>query len=360
MRTISTDDFNLLASHAQMLADNDVLALTLDRARLAIALMWDFPTWHALESVYANSPNHQSDTGTVKPSALMRDTAGKGFEDTTSIVLRQIGRLMNNISVFPKLTEQVGTVIPQLYGYDSLQHMSRAHPASLVGKNDPTGANGSVTPIRPTEQRVFTGAGRPGVTLVSGGSDDYPLAFILDETLQQVSSQVVRILVSQKHSDRIDVPMDNPGWLLESAPSLSTAVSQMIQQLHQDDNSILVLSLDGFSLDADLYPLMQDLREALGSGDGHIIVDIGQLKDIPAPVWEASEYQVMLSGALEGYPEFDNPLKLSIDVMNQVAGFTSNRQRDFTFVVMEDRAMGQLVFAGSEPLKVGQAQECSA
>lgn len=109
-----------------------------------------------------------------------------------------------------------------------------------------------------------------------------------------------------------------------------------------------------------MEPLIQDLREALGSGQGHIIVDIGRLKDIPAAVWDASDYQVMLSGALEEYPEFDNPLGLSIDVMNQVAGFTSNRQRDFTFVVMEDRSMGQLVFAGSEPLKDGQAQECSA
>lgn len=364
MRLTNASELSLLKEHARQLEQDPSLDLDREKAKLAIAILWDFPSWADLES----SVRDESVDSSIRPSELMRKPGSETNPETTAIVLRQAGRIINQMLLFPKLSEKVGQAIPRLYGYDSMYALSKAGPLSLETTPDEAMLHRQASNDGHSQEslpiRAFTGAGLPGFSLVVGGEQDRPLAFTLNEAITRAAGAPIRIFMSDTKAQGFRLAFESDQVTIESAPSISDMRDSLKNFLRANNGALGLLSLDGFP-DRDRSELVFSELASLVRKQvtAHLMVVAETLRSVPVALWQQSRYQVLLSQSLAGYPESRNPHELTPTIFSQVLGFTSNRTRDFTYLVLEETRNGQLIYSGIDkmrPVSNPRPRECSA
>lgn len=366
MRTICLRDLKLLDHHAQELAASPILELDLEKAHQAIAIMWDFENWDAIRAAATAGRACNSSTGFVSPAALAADAEHDGSLSPSAEIIRQIGRLVNYMMVFPKLSQNAGTVVPQLYGYDNMEQLTRDHPLQLVEEGTATTAKAQALYESqfsvPPSTKIFAGLNAGGMTLVSGSEPDSPLGFTLDQIGRAGVDRQVRIIISSKLAERISSATLALTWRLESASTLSAGVSLAVDHLADTDNVTLVICLNGFPASSENDSLIREVLEVSRSNpSSHVIFVAGPLSEISNELWEMAHCRTLLAGAIAGYPPKHNPLGLSSTEMNRLVSFTSRSAQDFTYLIKMHDAPARLVYTGTRELPDGQTpQQCSA
>lgn len=354
-------DLALLHRQVSALSSMPELALSKVDARNALATMWDFPSFEDLSAQLSSGFKSSNGKPQLMPTDLLKTSGRLQGKEKAEIVARQIGRIINSMLEFPKLSERVGIVIPTLYGYSTMAEMLTAKKAM----------NPSIIPIVSDDVIIqsqhnligpFTGKRQGGVTLVSGASADQPVAFALDAAMKLGDGNVIRVAVSQPLAQALDFPTD-ARWKMQNYQSLSSALSGIISHLHHESRTIFLLSLRGFSDVLSLDSLINELNAAVTAETGNrVLIDTGPLAGVTPKVWESTDHQILLQGSLDGYDGTENALNLKNTELSQISGFVSRAEKSFSFYLLRDRRDGYVISSLDQESTddLNPAQACSA
>lgn len=361
MQKNGTADLALLHRQVSALTSTPELALSKTDARHALATMWDFPSFDELTAQLAMGFKSSNGLAQLRPSDLLKTSDSLEGKAKAEVVARQIGRIINSMLDFPKLSERVGVVIPTLYGYSSMAEMITAEtdvdPATI-----PIVSNDLIVQSRHSLLGPITGKRQGGVTLVSGATADQPVAFALDAAMKLGEGDVIRVAVSQTLAQALDFPTDKR-WRLQNYQSLSGALSGIISHLHHESGTIFLLSMRGFKDAESLDGLIDELNSAVTIENGNrVLIDVGPIAGVTKKVWENTDHQILLQGSLDGYDGTQNALSLKDTDLSQISGFVSRAEKSFSFYLLRDRRDGYVISSLDQesPDDLNPVQACSA
>lgn len=354
-------DQALLHRQVSALSTMPELALSKAEARHALATMWDFSSFDDLTSQLAKGFKSSNGLPQLMPSDLLKTSKSLEGKAKAEVVARQIGRIINSMLDFPKLSERVGVVIPALYGYSSMADMLKSDN-DIDPETIPIVSDDLIIQSRHNLLGPITGKYQGGITLVSGASADQPVAFALDAAMKLGEGSVIRVAVSQTLVQMLDFPTDKR-WRMQHFHSLHGALSGIISHLHHESGTIFLLSLRGFKDVESLDGLIEELNNAVTMENGNrVLIDAGPLSGIAKKVWENTDHQILLQGSLDGYDGTTNNLGLKMNDLSQISGFVSRAEKSFSFYLLRDRRDGYVVSSLDQesPDDVTPMQVCSA
>lgn len=361
MQNNGTADLALLHRQVSALSSTPALALSKADARHALATMWDFPSFEELTDHLSSGFKSSNGLSQLMPSDLLKTSDSLHGNDKAEIVARQIGRIINSMLNFPKLSERVGVVIPTLYGYSSIAEIltsdSDVDPATI-----PIVSDDLIVQSRRSLLGPITGKRQGGVTLISGSAADQPIAFALDAAMKLAEEDVIRVAVSQNLAQTLDFPIDKR-WRMQNYQSLSGALSGIISHLHHESGTIFLLSLRGFKDTESLDGLLDELNNAVTIENGNrVLIDVGPLAGTTQKVWGNTDHQILLQGSLDGYDGANNALGLKDSDLSQISGFVSRAEKSFSFYLLHDRRDGYVISSLDQesPEDLNPVQACSA
>lgn len=360
MQTMGKTDITLIKRQASALTAAPALKLSEADAQLALAIMWDYESWEELQSAAGQSTLSTAGTATIGPTSLLKTSTELSGEEKAGFIVRQIGRLINSMARFPALSERVGTIVPTLYGYDSIAEIAISNPDTASESTlIPITSDDIIIQSRRNLLPALTGERSGGITLVSGSKADNSTAFVVDATLKLAGNQPIKVIASESHANNLDCPSDSR-WKLQAFTSLAVALSNVISYLQHESNTIIIISLHEFSDVAVIEELLTELEESVAIREGNrVILDTGPLNIVPDVAWRRSEYQILLQGALEYYNLSTNHLSLREADVSQIRGFVSRSKEDFSFYLFRDRRDGLLLSALEPSVEKAGQNGCS-